>query len=38
LLHKKSIKISKTKKYKDGKGSNTQSVRALVLPKQWDKK
>jgi len=38
LLHKKSLKLGKQKKYKNGKGNDSQTVSPLVLPRHWDKR
>ena len=35
-MHKRTTKILSKKKYKCGKGSNSQSVPAFVLPKEHD--
>lgn len=36
VLHKKSIKFLKNKKYKDAKGTGSQKVQEFVLPKEFN--
>lgn len=36
IIHKKSVKVLKTKKYKDIKGTNNQKVPPYILPKEDD--
>jgi len=36
LIHKKSIKFLKKKKYKDYKGTDSQKVYPYILPRDYD--
>ena len=36
VLHKKSVKFIKKRKYKDAKGSGSQTVPPFILPKEHD--